>query len=500
MNPTTLHFTLSTFNSPLSAAIEVAQLSATSLHVRWPVTIAYVDEGEEPLRSPRLLRGGSPSGASGQMQVVPDWLGGAFEWATNHCCEITMSGFSFAWACLGDCGCGGCEAHGWYVYEGYRLDAFGGHCGCMPAEPEAPPRIEVSASPSVVFFEKGTANWHTSDVSCSYRTDGAGTFTLTYSGDSCVVRDSTLQTVSSGFTWNVDEACEGDMHFTVWSPTRSSSPSGTEFSFEFTPDGNGTSLEDETSVVFVEYETKTTATWPNDRTRKTIGVLESVNITMDPVVSDFLSASSPDSVLRRKGGGTWMYKAPDRPVTDEIYAPGLGGLFAFQVLAPTGYDARLKKIVISTNSVSGTAGGYRMYFDLTVMPTNVSFYAIQIRESVMTATNFVGYFAEPRNANFLTHSPSAGAGVWSFVYRGNKCSDEAQMAELPPPWGSGGSITWPIPNEYTDNPSNQSGVIFCDTDQEFSVGASGTSRLCKFGWFAEVSTNRVPTCGRRTSQ
>ncbi len=489
-------------------AIEVWNHDERSLYVRWPVTIDYID-GDEPQRGAPLLRSrgaalrgnGAPGGLSRRMRVVPDWLGGEFEWTTNHCCELSMSGFSLLWNCGGDCGCGGCEAHGDYVYAGYRLYAFGGFCGCVPEEPEASPHMELTASPSTVFFEKGTANWQTSNVSCSYRTDGSGTFTLTYSGDSCVVRDSNFQTVSSGFSWDVGEACEGDMNFTVWSTTKSSSPSGTQFAIEFTPDGDSaTPLGDMVSVTFVEYETITTATCPNDRSRKTIGVCESVNIAMDPVVPNILSASSPDSLLRRKGNGTWIYKAPDRSVIDEISATGFGGMFAFQVIAPTGYEAQLKKIVISTNTVSGVAGGYRMHFDLMVMPTNVSFHAIQIRESVMSATNAVGYFAEPRNAHFLCHSPSAGAGVWSTVYRGNRCFDIAQMAELPPPWESGGSATWPIPNEFKGKLGNQAGIYFCHTDQEFSVNASGTSSLSKFGWFAEVSTNRVPTCGRKTHQ
>ena len=97
------------------------------------------------------------------MHVVPDWLGGEFLWETNHCCEISMSGFAFAWACLGDCGCGGCRAHGWYVYEGYGLDVFAGECGCSPAphepeEPEPGPSVCVSFSQKVLFYEDGYTN------------------------------------------------------------------------------------------------------------------------------------------------------------------------------------------------------------------------------------------------------------------------------------------------------------------------------------------------------
>ena len=65
--------------------------------------------------------------------------------------------------------------------------------------------------------------------------------------------------------------------------------------------------------------------------------------------------------------------------------------------------------------------------------------------------------------------------------------------------GGGGSMTWPIPNEYTGNAGSLSGVLFCNTDQHFSVDSVGTSHEEKFGWFAEVSINRVFSYGRTTT-
>ena len=98
-------------------AIEVWNHDDRSLHVRWPVTVEYVEEEETPQGGAPLLRlraaartgalrgGASQSGLSRRMRVVPDWLGGEFEWSTNHCCEVSMSGFSLLWNCGGDCGC-----------------------------------------------------------------------------------------------------------------------------------------------------------------------------------------------------------------------------------------------------------------------------------------------------------------------------------------------------------------------------------------------------------
>ena len=99
----------------------------------------------------------------------------------------------------------------------------------------------------------------------------------------------------------------------------------------------------------------------------------------------------------------------------------------------------------------------------------------------------------------VTFSAAAGADVWVPVYKGNKCVDRAQMSEFSSPWGAGGSMTWPIPNEYARLQGNSEGTYFCNTDQSFFVDTDGTSRLEKFGWFAEVTTNRVFNYGRTAS-
>jgi hypothetical protein len=57
-------------------------------------------------------------------------------------------------------------------------------------------------------------------------------------------------------------------------------------------------------------------------------------------------------------------------------------------------------------------------------------------------------------------------------------------------------MTWPIPNVYTGHPANPQGIYFCNTDQRFAVDLTGAARLEKFGWFAEVVTNRVFSYGR----
>ena len=356
------------------------------------------------------------------------------------------------------------------------------------------PALVMESYPSVVFFEKGQPNFETSDVACRYRVASAGTFTLTLSGDACSVVDMENNTASSGYTWRVEGACSGVRHFTAASTMKSSSPDGTAFAVTFTPDDAATALSGAAGVVFVEWETETRATWPSDTRRRTIGVCEEVAITLDPVPAGLaLLNRMSSSELHNQGNGRWAYIAADSAATDEVFVPFVKTLFSFEILAPTGYDAKLARI--EKDPTEGVSGAFKMCFDLVLLPTNVSFSAIQVKEVGMTSANAVGYFAEPRNACFLSHTPAVGSDVWCGIGDKNSCVDEAQMAELPPPWHEG-SMAWPIPNMYRSRRNPQAERYFCNTDQLFWIDAGGTATEAKFGWFAAASTNRVFNYGR----
>ena len=100
------------------------------------------------------------------MRVVPDSIGGEFEW-TDGCCPITGSGRVFSWGCGGLCLCTGCTAHGALTYEGYSIPVTGGHCGCscgprqVLVEPDGEQMVagvSASFSPEAVIFEDTYTN------------------------------------------------------------------------------------------------------------------------------------------------------------------------------------------------------------------------------------------------------------------------------------------------------------------------------------------------------
>lgn len=104
------------------------------------------------------------AGPSFTMSVSPACLGGEFVW-TNSCCPVVGSGLTFTYSCDGSCRCTGCAATGYYTYEGYRLPATGGACGCgasggyPPSEDDDTeprpllPGATATFSKRVIFFE-----------------------------------------------------------------------------------------------------------------------------------------------------------------------------------------------------------------------------------------------------------------------------------------------------------------------------------------------------------
>ena len=343
--------------------------------------------------------------------------------------------------------------------------------------------LSIGASPGVVFFERGSANSETADLACRYRTAAGGTFTLTYSGDSCDVVDGSFHAVSSGHTWEIDEACEGVRHFTVSYPFCSSSPSGTVFSVAFEPYSGTNVMSGAASVVFVEWETRTVETWPGDRHRKELGVGEKVDINFLPTIpfsSVYSSVSSGG--ITPNGNANYQYTAPTNACNDEVVFTALTGdccPIPFSILEPTG--SIVVNVASNLENHLNIAGTFEIYFDLVLAPTNVSFKnRIEVAEIGGVAANATGYFSSPSLAGLLDHGQH-GAARWVKIEDENFAGmDTIGPGALYPPF-SDGSFTWPIPNHWRMVGDSGVGKWFCNNDQHFAITTNGTTSVWKFG-------------------
>ena len=125
------------------------------------------------------------------------------------------------------------------------------------------------------------------------------------------------------------------------------------------------------------------------------------------------------------------------------------------------------------------AQGAGMELTITVLPTTVSFQALEVMEGTCNASAISGYFT--------THTPpkhdaAAGAGVWKQVGSNNDVSDTADSSGQPSPW-SQGSYTWAIPARWRKAGGQTSGTAFSATSDEVVTitGTDGTTIVKKLG-------------------
>ncbi|MBQ6916103.1 MAG: hypothetical protein IJQ65_10295, partial [Kiritimatiellae bacterium] len=441
-------------------AIEVWNHDERSLHVRWPVMIEYID-GDEPQRGGSLLRSrgaalrgnGAPGGLSRRMRVVPDWLGGEFVWATNHCCGVSMSGFSLLWDCGGDCGCNGCEVRGDYVYDGYRIYAFGGSCGCVPPPaPDTPPgpTVSVSFSEKVLFYEDvftnslgiGVGPYCASNVvlSCSVyggERGGALQLSLDDGGRLDMVDGDELPTGTVSIAPR-----ETKSYSVVYESTRhSDAEDDITATATFTETLSGDEITAEDSTTVVKLSSFAAAQRPINQQRRELGVGEAVMIYLEPAIQFECSAMSGHA---RKSLSDIIYTAPKDGGNDYVYvnAKGVVHDIWYGIVEP----GRFYTYVASTNvdAYAGESGGFSITFCRRLLPTYVSFANVQLLELPRTSTNAVGYYAQTSKAHLLDHGDH-GAGEWIDVDERNRMYDTAGVEINNPPWLDGGSFTWPIP-------------------------------------------------------
>ena len=146
----------------------------------------------------------------------------------------------------------------------------------------------------------------------------------------------------------------------------------------------------------------------------------------------------------------------------------------------------------------GIAGGIVCEYDLHLLPTNVSFSALETSELSRVSTNACGYFAKPELAELLDHG-AHGGGVWHSLMPRNLFFDTASISAIPGDWLGGGAFTYPIPrawrpigvasitNELNHSPSY---------DQRMELDSDGTTRIIKFNYTVERSTNGIMTVTR----
>lgn len=253
-----------------------------------------------------------------------------------------------------------------------------------------------------------------------------------------------------------------------------------------------TNCADKIKLTVLRVVTETVATTPSDRTRKTVGVGEEVNLRIMPSGISGTWSTSGGNINPAIGNSTFVEVPHVATSITVTVSCGSGVLcdIPFSVLEPSGYLAPVNTPITGYGTNIAGAG---MTINLWLPPTNVSFYRVEIVEVEAISTNATGYFA---NTNVwpawkLDHG-LCGAGAWVPVGMNNYIgTDTANSGACPPPW-TDGHFSWPIPGGWRvigNTPTNN----LPWSDQDFTINSNGTVTLLKFGHGVTRATNDVYT-------
>ena len=451
------------------------------------------------------------------MQVTPFGLGGAFTW-TNVCCRVSGSAYTFSITCGDSCSCGGCSATGYLEYEGYRLPAYGGSCGCSgsvdhPGDDQDPdkdpplPGASATFSKRVVFFEDEYENapgetvpWRSTEteLDCwAYGGTRGGHVRIEIRG-----ADGLVQYGGSPLPFECD--LEPGEEVTFKNTYRAVRPSGGEDAIVVTAtftenetDWSQTTI-DKATAIRLRFTPEVEAPKNESIGRHRYGVYEIVNCFQNPTEPRVDWQTTGCAPI-----GNVKFRLPLSRATDPITASCRGTAYTptLTVVEPDGIEGRCLGFVtygVQTNH----AGGIGMHLGFHLKPLEVSFSSLMFAEIPCDRGSHSGYFSNPVFSDIWCHSSANGAGRWHMVGAdGNRVGGEdtvdtvAIESDLPRMTSDGsftndsqyawtnGHIEWEIPCGWNaaDGEPVPHREFATDTRHRLELETSGTVRLKKLG-------------------
>ena len=449
------------------------------------------------------------------MQVIPSGIGGAFTW-TNVCCRVSGSGYMFTVTCGDDCSCGGCSATGYLEYEGYRLPAYGGYCGCSgsidhpggeedPDEKPPLPGAAATFSKRVVFFEDEYENapgetvpWQSTEtrLDCwAYGGTRGGHVRIEIKG-----ADGLVQYGGSPLPFEQD--LEPGEEVTFKNTYRAVRPSGGKDAIvvtaTFTENETGwtETTVDKATAVKVTISPQLDAPENDSRYRHKFGIGEVVDCILTPASASVSWECSSGSFSSTSGKAS--YTAPLHSAVNSFKAVGGDSEFAPQtsVVAPQGVIARDVGYRVCDAS-AGQAGGICLTMTLHAIPLDVSFLGVKIEEVPDVGGSHSGYFADTFFMSEWLHGVAQKAGTWLEPYGDNAfLNDEAGFIRALPQldengfvsdegtkgWKSG-NLTWSVPCGWASSDVQDGddpvGVFAQEAKQVMDIDANGNCEVRK---------------------
>ena len=450
------------------------------------------------------------------MHVSPSGLGGAFTW-TNVCCRVSGDGCTFTVTCGDGCSCGGCTATGFLEYEGYRLPAYGGFCGCSgsidhpggeedPDEKPPLPGASATFSKRVVFFEDEyentpgeTAPWRSTEteLDCwAYGGTRGGHVRIEIAGADGLVP-------YGGSPLPFEQDLEPGEEVAFKNTYRAVRPSGGKddivVTATFTENETGwtESTVDKATAVKVSVRPRVHAPENDNEFRHKFGVGEVVDCAYQPESAAVIPVRMGKGTVSEKVG-SFEYRCPLRGETSGFGLSGGGAEYIPHTSVVEPHAVLAKDAWYEEREVSdGLAGGILLTMDLYVLPLDVSFSGVKVEEVPDIGGSHSGYFADTFFMSEWFHGVDQGAGDWHLVHGNNRfLIDEAGFKRALPQLGNdgfvssngtngwkNGNLTWDVPCGWADPEVKEGddpvGTFANGARQVMTIDAQGTVEVRK---------------------
>ena len=452
------------------------------------------------------------------MQVMPSGLGGAFTW-TNVCCRVSGSGYTFSITCGDSCSCGGCSATGYLEYEGYRLPAYGGSCGCSgsvdnPGDDQDPdkdpplPGASATFSKRVVFFEDEYENapgetvpWRSTEteLDCwAYGGTRGGHVRIEIRGADGLVQ-------YGGRPLPFEQDLEPGEEVAFKNTYRAVRPSGGEDDIVVTAtftenetDWSQTTI-DKTTAVKVSVQPRIHAPENDKDFRHKFGIGEIVDCTYQPAASSVTALKIGRGTIIGKSG-SFEYNCPLQTESNGFGLTGGGAEYIPHTSVVEPHAVLAEDVWYDVRDVTaGQAGGLLLTMGLYVLPLDVSFSRIRIEEVPNVGGSHSGYFADTFFMSEWLHGEDQGAGDWLTVFGDNRfLNDEAGFKRALPQLDSTGfvstigtngwsvgNLTWEVPCGWAslrvEEGDDPVGIFAKEARQVMIIDAQGNVEVKKHG-------------------
>jgi hypothetical protein len=241
-----------------------------------------------------------------------------------------------------------------------------------------------------------------------------------------------------------------------------------------------------------------TALTDTNRARTNLGVGEQVSLSFDPPFNNMPGPFALDWSTTAGGvDATGNFVAPSNAasatVTATVHGDGTKVDFpTFNVVEPSSPTAKIKSTHSTPAIPSGFSGAF-MELDVTLQPTDVSFYRVQVYEVSNDVINATGYWT-----NSYSPPKHTSANQWHSVNENNlidksgnfdTCEDLFVYPSQSPPspqYAPGGEFTWPIPARWAIDINHTNSLSW--SPQHFKLDSDGTLTIDKFGVSVERDT------------